>query len=930
MSLRSRRWRRAPGLLAAVALVGGTVFAGGPARAAAPSVRMSEQRVTVTDGPKGDQRIALDTSYFTPSGGGRHPAVLLGHGFGGSKADVAGEARSLAGAGYAVLTWSARGFGASEGQIGLDSPDYEVKDVQGLVSWLAKRPEVRLDGPGDPRVGVAGASYGGGIALMSAAFDHRIDAIAPQITWNDLAGSLFPNAVEGSSPSQGVFKKMWAGLLFTSGTAGFGGAGGGALPGVAGLASETERMATGSCGRFRPEVCAMYDDVARTGKPTASAVKLLRASSPGSYAGRVRVPTLLIQGQSDSLFPLDQANANAKMIARTGAPVAVVWGDGGHDAGGTAVADAQGLTRRWFDRFLKPATPPKTATGPGFSVTRSGGVNSTRGEVVTTTADAARYPGLDGTATRTVPLDGPAQAIANPPGGSPASISALPGLGSLIGGGSGGGGSGRIGSVAGIGGLSVDMPGQAAVFESAPLAAPLRVTGSPTVRLRVSGADDIVAFAKLYDVGAGGRPALPHQLAAPIRVTGAAKGRTVTVRLPAIDYEFARGDRLRLAVSSTDMAYATPAAGATYTIATSGPGIGLPTDTALRARPAGMPAWVWILPCAAVAAALVITFARRRRRRSGSAYDPELAEVPLVITGLTKGYSGDRLAVDHLSLRAGAGQVVGLLGPNGAGKTTALRMLMGLLFPDDGEIRIFGHRVTPGAPVLSRLGSFVEGPGFLPHLSGRANLELYWRATGRPAADAHLEEALEIAGLGDAVRRPVRTYSQGMRQRLAIAQAMLGLPDLLVLDEPTNGLDPPQIAEMRTVLNRYARDGRTVIVSSHLLAEVEQTCSHVVVMRAGVGVAAGTVAEIVGQGATLVLGTPSPDQAREVLGRTPGVVDVRANGAGLVVRLDGATSSEVLAELVAAGVPVDSAVPNRRLEDVFLALIEDGSPGGGA
>jgi len=173
-----------------------------------------------------------------------------------------------------------------------------------------------------------------------------------------------------------------------------------------------------------------------------------------------------------------------------------------------------------------------------------------------------------------------------------------------------------------------------------------------------------------------------------------------------------------------------------------------------------------------------------------------------------------------------------------------LRMLMGLIRPTRGRIRVFGHEVTPGAPVLSRMGCFVEGVGFLPHLSGRDNLTLYWASTGRPATDAGLEEVLEIARLGTAIERPVRTYSQGMRQRLAIAQAMLGLPELLVLDEPTNGLDPPQIAEMREVLRGYAVAGRSVLLSSHQLSEVEQTCSHVVVMDRGSVIASGTVAEV--------------------------------------------------------------------------------------
>jgi ABC-2 type transport system ATP-binding protein len=265
--------------------------------------------------------------------------------------------------------------------------------------------------------------------------------------------------------------------------------------------------------------------------------------------------------------------------------------------------------------------------------------------------------------------------------------------------------------------------------------------------------------------------------------------------------------------------------------------------------------------------------------------------------------------------------VVGLLGPNGAGKTTSLRVLMGLTRPTSGEIHVFGHRLVPGAPVLSRLGALVEGPGFLPHLSGYANLRLFWRSTGRPEADARLDEALDIAGLGDAIHRKVKTYSHGMKQRLAIAQAMLGLPEVLVLDEPTDGLDPPQIAEMRRVLRRYATDGRAVLVSSHLLAEVEQTCTHVVVVHKGEVVASGPVDDIIGDSPSVQFDVSDPQAASEVLTRT-GVRSVVGEGGGtLVVDLNGTSRADAVAALVRAGVGVDRVVPRRRLEDAFLSLV---------
>ncbi|MGW7708519.1 alpha/beta fold hydrolase [Streptomyces sp. NPDC054771] len=834
-----------------------------------------QDRMMRTDG------VSLDTSYFTAGGTGRRPAVLIGHGFGGSKDDVRAQAEQLARSGYAVLTWSARGFGKSGGDIALNDPDREIEDVSRLIDWLADRPEVRLDAKGDPRVGITGASYGGAAALLAAGYDKRVDAIAPQITYWNLADALFPD---------GVFKKLWAGIFVTTG---------------------------GGCQKFEKRLCAMYERVAVSGKPDAAARALLTERSPSAVADRIEVPALIVQGQSDSLFPLGQADAMARAISGNGAPVAVDWTAGGHDGGDLETDRVQHRIGDWFDRYLKD--DKNADTGPAFRVTRTGGVDSTDGAALTRGASSDTYPGLSSGA-RSVELGRRTETFRNPAGAGPPAISAVPGVG---------GGLARLSSL-GVG-LSVDFPGQYARFESAPLDKPLSVTGSPTVEVDVkAGRGDAVLFGKVYDVSPDGKQqVLPSQLVAPFRITPAQQGRPVRLTLPAIDHRFDAGHRLRLVLSATDLGYASPAEPTTYTVTPTGP-LAVPTAPGLRTAATALPWWTWGLPAAAavIAALLLLT---ARRRTTTPAPDPALADVPLQITGLSKKYAGagDRYAVKELSFRVEKGQVLGLLGPNGAGKTTTLRMLMGLITPDDGGIRVFGHAIRPGAPVLSRVGSFVEGAGFLPHLSGRANLELYWQATGRPAEDAHLEEALEIAGLGDALARAVRTYSQGMRQRLAIAQAMLGLPDLLILDEPTNGLDPPQIREMRDVMIRYAAGGRTVIVSSHLLSEVEQSCTHLVVMDRGRLVQAGPVAEITGSGDTLLV-TTAQEVAEPLVEKIAALAGIGSavrtdDGRGLLVRLDGATPSGLIAELVRLDVPLTGVGPHRRLEDAFLTLISGGS-----
>ncbi|MFE0326836.1 alpha/beta fold hydrolase [Streptomyces sp. NPDC058960] len=838
----------------------------------APAVHRTDRAMDMGGG------VRIDTSFFTSGSPGRRPAVLLAHGFGGSKDDMKDQAVTLARDGYAVLTWSARGFGRSTGKIGLNDPKGEVADVSRLIDWLAKRPEVQLDKPGDPRVGMAGASYGGAIALLAAGYDHRVDAIAPAITYWNLADALFPN---------GVFKKLWAGVFVNSG---------------------------GGCAKFTAELCRMYERVAESGRPDAEARALLQARSPSAVGKDIKVPTLLVQGQSDSLFPLGQADAAARAIRANGAPVDVDWIAGGHDGGDMETSRVQARDTAWFDRYLKG--DKGVDTGPAFRITRTGGIDSTDGAAQLKGASGASYPGL-ASGQLTVELSGRQQRFANPAGATPPAVSALPGLG----------GSGGLAQLSSLGvGVSLDFPGQYAQFDSRPVRQDLWITGSPTVTVHVtSTSDDAVLFGKVYDVGPGrGQPVLPSQLVAPVRVEGARTGKDVTLTLPAVDHEVQKGHRLRLVLASTDLGYASPTAPAMYTVSLKS-GLKVPTAPGVATAAAPLPSWVWWLPVtgAVVAAALLLT---ARRRTTAPAPDPALAEVPLQITGLSKRYakSAERYAVRDLSFRVEKGQVLGLLGPNGAGKTTTLRMLMGLIRPDGGEIRVFGHAVRPGAPVLSRVGAFVEGAGFLPHLSGRENLELYWRATGRPAEDAHLDEALEIAGLGDALERAVRTYSQGMRQRLAIAQAMLGLPDLLILDEPTNGLDPPQIREMREVMIRYAAGGRTVIVSSHLLAEVEQSCTHLVVMDRGRLLQAGPVKEIVGSGDTLLVGTTAPveEPLVEKVGALPGVASVVRTEDGLLVRLDtGGSARRLVAELVRLDVPVESVGPHRRLEDAFLTLI---------
>ncbi|MGA2211022.1 MAG: ATP-binding cassette domain-containing protein [Acidimicrobiales bacterium] len=290
------------------------------------------------------------------------------------------------------------------------------------------------------------------------------------------------------------------------------------------------------------------------------------------------------------------------------------------------------------------------------------------------------------------------------------------------------------------------------------------------------------------------------------------------------------------------------------------------------------------------------------------------------VVGLRKSF-GSVAAVDGLSFTVERGCIVGLLGANGAGKTTTLRMMLGLVRPKAGSVTILGEPIRFGAKVLARVGSFVEGPGFIPHVSGRHNLELYWRAGGRRSGPGDIDRALGIAGLGDVAGRPVKTYSHGMKQRLGFAQALLGNPELLVLDEPVNGLDPQQIVFVREALLRLAQDGTTILLSSHLLWEVEQTCDKVVVVDHGRLIKAGTVDEVTGSAASAYVETDDPSRAFDVLRHVRGIASVATAPPGIVVQLGTASRCDLVTALVNAGIGVQTVMPRHTLESAFLEMV---------
>jgi len=300
-------------------------------------------------------------------------------------------------------------------------------------------------------------------------------------------------------------------------------------------------------------------------------------------------------------------------------------------------------------------------------------------------------------------------------------------------------------------------------------------------------------------------------------------------------------------------------------------------------------------------------------------------ELPVSARGLVKRY-GDVVALAGVDLTVERGDVYGFLGPNGAGKTTALRIMLGLIRANAGAVRLFGHDPQTELPeALDGVGGFVENPAFYSYLSGHKNLELLAAFDG-DGGGARIDSLLELVDLRDRAKDRVATYSQGMRQRLGIAAALLRDPKLLILDEPTNGLDPAGMRDVRALVRRLAGEGITILLSSHLLAEVEEVCSHVAIIRTGSIVYEGSLEGLRAQASMHYrLRVTDVERARTVLAARGDVRDVEVAGPELTFAAEEAAVVDVSRALVGAGVGIAALIPEAAsLERLFFELTEEG------
>ena len=516
----------------------------------------------------GGRTCTVDADLYRPAGVGRThpaPAVLSTNGFGGSKSDGSTDAigKAFAERGYVSLVYSGLGFGGSGCLISLDDPGIDGTAAARLIDFLGgKRAAddgtradfVTLDGTGDPRVGMVGGSYGGAIQLATAAVDHRVDALVPLITWNNLAYALDPNNASGAVP--GAYKWQWANGFYLIGES---------QP-LTEPNLDPSRINSLTCVHFVAKACATIRTL-NSGSygpgPTGAMLAYAHSVSPVSYLSRVEAPTLLIQGQADSLFNLNEATATYKTLKSQGTSAKMIWQSWGHSGGITDPAGgelnlSQGnlessyVGRRilsWFDRYLRKQT--NTDTGPAFAYYRDW-ITAPNG----TYATADHLPAL----SRTFYLSGDGKLVDNRQKVARGSRTYTNRLTPT---------SHSESSLAGIADLPdpgpYDTAGTYLGWTSAPLARTTDVVGAPRATLKVvsptaaraqnsgNAADRLVLFAKVYDIAPDGTKTLVHRLIAPVRVPDVTKSFSVT--LPGIVHRYEKGHRLRFVIAASDDAY---------------------------------------------------------------------------------------------------------------------------------------------------------------------------------------------------------------------------------------------------------------------------------------------------------------------------------------------------------------------------------------
>ncbi|GAB2771126.1 hypothetical protein GCM10027020_25230 [Nocardioides salsibiostraticola] len=540
----------------------------------------SDRVVPVRTGRSNDIEIGIDTRLYVPQSASRRrpaPAILMSHGFGGSKdsTEVLTTAAFFASHGYVVLTYSASGFGKSGGCVTLHSADYDVKSSKQLLDTVL---EPRRDVLHDRRgvvVGTIGGSYGGGAQLPLAALDKRVKTSIVGRSWNNLAFSLNPNnrivpgdrtGLEHGRNLQGVFKMEWTSLFYALGNAQPVMGNGGCPQAKIASQNPVEIAASPNCPGFYLELCAVYTELAVAGTTSAGGRTLIARASASNYLAKLKKPVLLIQGQSDTLFNLNDAAATYTALKRRGVPVGMIWNSGGHGGYTSQPGECEaydGIDRSisrmsncylplrslgWMDHWLRGT---KGGRGPEFTYYRDWVKYGARGPNDEQYAKATSFPlpkitrfTLTGTKTmrpRTGRVKAGQVSFINPEGGQPAAYSETSQF------------SGPDASP-NLARQPTEIAGQHVAFTSTRLRRRLPSIGIPAARLDITNSNgrDLVFFAKIYDVDRNGRAELVHRLISPVRVPASEVGKPVTFAFTGFAHRFARGHRVRIVLASTD------------------------------------------------------------------------------------------------------------------------------------------------------------------------------------------------------------------------------------------------------------------------------------------------------------------------------------------------------------------------------------------